>query len=110
MTTLTPEEAEFTYVNCLAFDIARRDAMTKNTHIPAWLCSSAEARLEMRQKSYDILNAQLRPPVPFTEASREHAEKFIKDRIPFTMVSMWKNAELALKQEREEGNPRAFFV
>jgi hypothetical protein len=111
MATFTDEElAELTPYNAAAYDWFRLKAQGEGQTPPCWLCLSGEAKNEAQVGLADWLTRELKPIIPFTV---ETAEAYIQKHMVDTLapkVELWKKAELAMKEHREEGNPRAFFA
>ena len=105
--TLTSEElAEFTPLNQAAMALF----MQKSGSFPppCWLCMSENARSEIRKALIAHLNEQMELSTPLTVETATTVVEATAN-IP-EGVSKWKNAELALKRERENGNPNAYFA
>jgi len=109
---MTAEELkQFTYVNMGAFDLARQQAKVNSKKIPAWLCTSEEVRQEYRKKFIEWLNKLVQPFVPFDPNHPEIVETYLaKHTNTAHLVQLWIKMETTLKEEREKGNPTAFFV
>ena len=114
-TTLTPEEkAQFTPINSLAFDLARKEA--KSERIPCWLCTTEEVRQQYRDTLFASLREQMGKHYPSTinEYTTEKLEQRITDAYTshdlLMMFAIWEQAELESKAAREAGNAQAFFV
>ena len=108
---LTPEEVEeFTPINRAAIDwlLKRRQDEPDSPIPPCWLCMSPEARQEVQKDLLSYLNEQIRPIVPLTEETAGS----VVDHLPDIQhqIDLWKQAELSLKKQRQEGNPRAYFM
>ncbi len=105
---LTPEEeAVLTPFNAVAFDMLRAEYAEKNTCPPCWLCMSTEAREEAREKTRFFLQFKVGP----LGMSMEDAEALAQRALGGSeVVSRWREAELAFKRMRAEGNPRAWFA
>ncbi len=107
MTTLTPEEEkEFTYLNAIAFDVARKRGQETKMIPPFWLCHSYEAKAELRKLALEVLGQ-----MSFTAFTEESAERYLKRHayVLDPQVALWKAMETEAKGYREAGNPRAFF-
>lgn len=103
MTTFTPdEEAQFTFVNCVAFDLMRT---TSTGHSPFWLCTNEETRKEYQQKVVDLTNKLAYMPVDL-----QLAENILSKRIPKAMVDQWRRFELEAKTRRDNNDPSGFFA
>lgn len=101
----TAEELqEFTALNCVAFDMYRKDCQDKGVVPPCWLCMSVEAKEEARKNVLDLLSRKYFVPI-----SEANFVKFVPDSWADQHVKSWKEVELTFKQMREDGNPRAFF-
>lgn len=106
---LTPEEeAELNPVNALAFDLVRVKSQKDGTIPPCWLCMSAEAKEEARQAIYD----QMQYISPNITGWNEFNVNAVAKNNPQVLgkVNLWKQAEAAMKEQREAGNPHAFFA
>ena len=112
---MTPEqEQEFTPFNALAFDLARVNAQKTDTKIPAWLCSSPDAKQEMKDKFVQEFNQMRKNAggsfcgLPFDQ---QQIEILLKAQRPLETITLkWKNFEKELEAARNDGNPTAFFV
>ena len=108
------EEAEFTLVNCLAFDLARKNAQDRDTRLPAWLCMSDEAKNRYRQDLVAMLNTELAPIVSYSAFDLGQVETLLQRYLAGTlsqdMLSRWRQIEVELKGHRAAGNPQAFFA
>ncbi len=105
------EEAEFTAINCAAFDLHVKNSHAKKEISPCWLCMSNEVKKE----AVDELITELR----FSVGGMLTADKdyIIKNIFNNSMVNSlahhvkkWRDCELTAKQLRAEHNPRAFFA
>lgn len=104
----TEERSELTMVAFLGFDILRAEQPETN-HLPCWLCCDDETKEEAKQKALDFLNANAVAPIPFTEDTAEtHLQSMLGTLGP--SYERWVQAEEAMKQQREDGNPRAYFT
>lgn len=104
--TFTPEEeALFTPFNAAAADNMRVEGRKTGSIPPAWLCCSTTAREEAREKALGFMRKALGYDISYDEA-----ERLAKNALPPALLESWKGYELALKQARSEGNPRAFFA
>lgn len=104
--TFTPEEeALFTPFNAAAADNMRLKGRQTGSIPPAWLCCSVEAREEARKAALDLMRKSLGFDISF-----EEAERMAKNALSPALIESWKAYELALKQARTDGNPRAFFA
>jgi len=105
------EEAEFTILNCVAFDYARKEAKDRGQLIPCWLCMSVEAREAARTKLLESMSRMMGMGARITESNFDllmSSEMAVKLAI---LTKKWREAELEYKKLREEGNPcRAFFA
>ena len=103
----TEELSQFTLTNCLAFDLVRVESKNSGKIPPCWLCMSEEARSEARQKLAEWFSNQGGHSIHADDLPRslQHLEKPMQ-----TQILQWQNAELAMKEARLEGNPRAFFA
>ena len=112
---LTAEESkQLTYLNLLSFDIARKKASQTNTRIPAFLCSSEDAKAGYRKEALQILNDNANPIIPFDDGPNiDTVENFIRKTLGSNgkrMYDLWVQMETELKDERDKNNPGAFFV
>lgn len=105
------EEAEFTFLNFMAFDTAMSQCKKKGyENVPCWLCMSQEAKDEYRKEVKSGLDKVLDTIIPLDD---ERTERLLKTQFRERLedsFKRWKNAEILLKQHREEGNPKAFFI
>lgn len=99
------EEALFTPFNAAAADNMRLKGRKTGSIPPAWLCCSTTAREEARKEALDLMRESLGYDISFVEA-----ERLARVSLPQNLIDAWKAYELALKQARAEGNPRAFFA
>lgn len=107
---LTAEERkEFTILAAIAFDIARLDAEKTGTKIPCWLCSSREAKDAMLKKAAEFVGSACSCIVMPTIAQAEGLCLPFQNTIQ-PKLEKWIVAEEMMKEEREKGNPVAFFV
>ena len=98
------EEAEFTAMNAVAFDLLRVESQEKGTNPPTWLCLSAETRQEYRARVLTFLAGKLDLPLNRVESA---VNAFVRPE----MIEVWKHAERHYKYLRDvEKNPRAFFT
>lgn len=103
------QEAEFTLLNALAFDLLRVTSQKDGTHTACWLCMSDEAKQEARAAFLKYLDQVVPGILPHAEKAAEH---FAND-MPSTFASRiakWREAEIEYKRLRDEGNPWAYFA
>jgi hypothetical protein len=111
MNTTQDEEKEFTLLNCLAFDIARKNAQQNNTKIPTWLTTNQETRTQYRQEAIQTINNLIKPTTPYTEKDTTTLETLLHTILGPEPLQKWKQAELEMKRIREqEQNPHAYFA
>jgi hypothetical protein len=99
------EELEFTTLNCVAFDLVRKESREKGQVPPCWLCMSETAKAEAKSRVLDTvsttLGRKIRTDLEFNLLFSEAVSGFLPK---------WREAELEFKKMREQGNPRAFFA
>ncbi len=104
---LTPEEEkQFTPLNCFAFLTMREEGIQKDEIPPAWLCMSDEAREEKRQRVLEMAAETAGRNIPAADLNTMLGG----NDVMMLQLNEWKRFETELKQERANGNPRAFFV
>lgn len=96
-----------TFLDLLAFNEARKDALAKNEHMPCWMVSSDEAKANMRQIALNRLSTAY--GLPLTEQGVKGLIEGAKASLQ-PLMDEWKRAEMAMKAERKKGNPQAFFA
>lgn len=108
---LTPlEEAQFTHLNCVAYDQYRKTASEKGQIPCCWLTMSDEAREAARQ---DILVTMSRMMGMATRITVGNFDSVMSPAMTNTLAVMtgrWRGMEETAKRMRDEGNPRAFFM
>jgi hypothetical protein len=103
------EENLLTPFNCFVFSLALKENKDEGKIIPCWLVTSEEARERYRERAFDQMN------IYNMKVSNEEIEDFVirfiqKDVVGKQLFEDWIECELAFKQARAEGNPRAFFA
>ena len=108
MTTFTEQEkAEFTILNAISYDLHR----SSSTDIsPCWLCMSEEAKNDCRQKGINWLNDSIKPTIPINLETVDRICERMFSNVIEQPIEKWMKAELQAKEEREAGNPLAFFM
>jgi hypothetical protein len=107
-TTFTEQEkAEFTTTNAIAYDAHRS---TATSIAPCWLCMSEESKLDCRKKAVDWMNANIKPTIPINLDNLEVVCERMFGHVIGQQVEKWMAAELLAKEQREAGNPQAFFM
>lgn len=104
------DRKHLTYFNCLAFDIARKEAAERDTRIPVFLCTSDMAKAKYRKMALKILNDNLNPIIPFDDTNIDTVESYLKKALPANMIQAWIDIEAELKKQRDKNNLQAFFV
>lgn len=108
MNILTPEEeAEFTPLNAVAYDLYRKVCQEKNIITVCWLCISDEIKHEIRDALYKWLDINIPSILPY----RYENASILMDKLDMNdVINKWKEAEIAYKQYRIDGNPKAYFA
>jgi len=101
------EEAEFTPLNAVAYDLYRKNCQEKDMIPVCWLCISNQAKDEARDALYEWLGKEVPRTQPYTY---ETASKLINKIETDDMINLWKAAENKYKQYRLDGNPKAYFA
>ena len=100
-------ETGLTAFNCLAFDIARREAHLQHKVLPCWLVTSDEAKRAYRARAVEVLKEH-----GHYFGSVANAEATFERSVPRHLVESWIKAEREFEAIRksESPNPRAFFA
>ena len=106
MTQLTQEELDkCTEINFVALDLLSEQ--NPNIKQPCLLCIDTEALNKAKSQFVDFINENMNPVVPLT---MDTAEEFIKGNLPSEMLDKLIERERILKEARENGNPKAYFL
>lgn len=104
-TELTQEELD----KCSEINFAALDLLctqNPNTKQPCLLCIDDEALQTAKSQFVDFINEQMKPVIPLT---MDTAEEFVKGNLP-GMLDKLIERERILKEARENGNPKAYFL
>ena len=100
------ELAEFTPLNCAAFDLIRKESKEKGVTPCMWLCMSDDAK----QKARDAVVAHIGKALGIIAPCEQGIKNLIKGQDFTAQLRQWKFAELDMKRHRATGNPKAYFV
>jgi hypothetical protein len=104
--TFTAEEEKIlTAHDAAAHDLMRVESRDKGEVSPCWLVCSDEIRAEYRRRVIDVAAGAGGLKVLVAEPTA-----LFERLVPKHLVEAWRAAELAAKEDREAGNPRAFFA
>jgi hypothetical protein len=96
-----------TFLDLLAFNEARKDAMAKKEHMPCWMVTSDEAKDGMRRVAIQRLSETY--GMPLTEQGAHRLLEGSEEKFQY-MMDNWKEVEMKMRDERKRGVPQAFFV
>ncbi len=109
MTVLTPEEeAEFTTLNLAAFSLLNEES---DAIQPCWLCMSADAKLDARQRFVRWLQKKTGVLRDLEQTERYCDPGGLQPTSLQHQMAIWKENELIAKRARvDENNPHGFFA
>lgn len=109
------ERAELDMVAYLGLDILRSDDPAAKH--PCWLCCSEEVKQAARTRAVAFLNEKaiailVETTTMLTPISEETANDFLRANMTpiIPAYERWVQLEADMKQEREKGNPSAYFM
>lgn len=105
---LTPEEeAEFTAINAVAFDLLGVEDQNNDKRSPMWLCLCQEEKDRVRMRARDFTRGAV-PSLIFEDDAG--IDSILQQKVPQTFIDRWRTMERHFKYLRTvEQNPKAFF-